>query len=225
MTPVLLKTLSIAALGLLAPVSITLVILLLMSGREGKNGIAFMLGYIGTYTLLGVTLLVLDVNIPRIRGAEHNPILSFVLIGAAAICLVLAIRSWLQKPGAGADPNKPTGFERLIDGVTPVGAFGVAFLVSFINLKNLAIFLAAVSVLLRSDLNLGVQLLMLIPLVFVFCICVMIPVAIYRLYPEQSEEYLNRIEDMINRYSRPLGIGLTFLLSLFLFYRGVSGLL
>ncbi|MEM8858821.1 MAG: GAP family protein [Chloroflexota bacterium] len=225
MTSVLLQTLAVAALGLLAPVSITLVILLLMSGREGRNGIAFMVGYISTYTLLGVVLLVLDVKVARLRSVENSSLTSFVLIGGAILCLIFAVRSWLQKPGTGTNPNRPSGFDRLIDGVTPIGAFGIAALASFVNLKNLAIFVAAVAVLLKSNLNLGIQLLMLIPLVFVFCTCVMIPVAIYRLYPEQSEDYLTRIEDIISRYSRPLGIGLTFLLSLFLFYRGVSGLL
>ena len=225
MTKVLLQTLSIAALGLLAPGSITLVILFLMSGREGKNGIAFMFGYIATYSALGATLLTLDVNVPRIGRAEQSAAISFLLIGFAILFLVLAIRNWMQPPPPEADPDQPTGFARLVNGVTPRGAFGVAFVFAFANLKNLAIFLATVSKLLRSDLNLGSQLLILIPAVFVFCLCVMVPVGIFMLYREQSEDYLNDIKDRLGRYSRPLGIGLTVLLSLFLFYRGFSGLL
>ena len=225
MTKVLLQTLSIAALGLLAPGSITLVILFLMSGREGRNGISFMVGYITTYSLLGVILLALDIKVPRIGSAEQSAAISFVLIGFAILFLILAIRSWLQPPAPEADPNNPSGFARLVKGVTPLGAFGVAFVFAFANLKNLAIFLTTVSKLLRSDLNLGIQLLILIPAVLVFCLCVMIPVGIYLLYREQSEDYLNQIKDGLGRYSRPLGIGLTIILSLFLFYRGVTGLL
>ena len=96
---------------------------------------------------------------------------------------------------------------------------------AIINFKNLAIFLTAVSVLLLSNLPLPTQLTILIPLVLIFCTSVITPVAIYLAFPQHAHNYLGRIKQTIDRYSRPLGIAVTLILGLLFLTRALSGVL
>ena len=84
MLTVLLQALAVAALGLIAPGSITVVILLLMSDRGWRNGLSFALGYIVMYSLIGSGVLVLGVNKTVNSSDEQSMTTSILLL--ATIC-------------------------------------------------------------------------------------------------------------------------------------------
>ena len=231
MITVLLQSLALASVAVLSPGSITIVILLLMSGRglnngHGRglhNGVAFVSGYLVMYSLIGVGVLVLGVNSAETATTEQSLITSLILIGIGIILLAVAVRNW-RKPPPETQTDQPSRFAKLVDGITPLKAFGFACLAAIFNFKNLTIFLSAVSVLWLSDLALATQLVMVIPLVFVFCASVLIPIAIYLLFPDRASDYLNRIKAAISRYSRPLGIAVLLILGCLLLYRGLMGI-
>lgn len=222
MTPVFLQALAVASIGLIAPGSITIVILLLMSDRGWHNGLAFALGYIVMYSLIGVGVLVLGVSAAASSPTEPSVTTAYILIGLAVLLFAVAIRSWRHNPEPATD--EPSRFAKLVDGITPLKSFALAATISVVNVKNLTIFLSAVSVVLLSELLLATKLAMLAPLVLVFCTSVITPVAIYLLFPHRAGDYLNRIKDTISRYSRPLGIAVTLILATLFLYRGISGL-
>jgi threonine/homoserine/homoserine lactone efflux protein len=225
MITVFLQALAVASIGVFAPGSITLVILLLMSDRGWRNGLAFASGYIVMYSLIGVGVLVSGIGSAENAPSQQSPTTSYILIGLGILLLALTIRNWRKKPDLEKDANQPSRFANMVDGITPLKAFGLAAVVSVVNMKNLTIFLSAISVLLFSDLLVATKLTMLIPLVLVFCTSVITPVAIYLLFPKHAHDYLTRIKDAISRYSRTLGIAVTLILGCLLLYRGLTGLL
>lgn len=225
MMTVLLQALAVASIGIVAPGSITLVILLLMSDRGWRNGLAFASGYVVMYSLIGASILVSGVGSAENTPSPQSPTTSYILIGLGVVLIILAIHTGRKKPESPADGNQPARFARLIDGITPIRAFGLAAVVSVVNMKNLTIFLSAVSVLLFSRLALATKLTMLIPLVLVFCTSVITPIAIYLLFPARAYNYLFRIKDAIGRYSRTLGVAVTLILGCLFLYRGLTGLL
>ena len=223
MMAVFLQCIALASVGLVAPASILLVILMLMSEHGWRNGVTFVLGYIVMYGAMGAGILVLGREwVDRITDDQLS-VVSFVLIGLGVICVGLAGYNWFKRP----DPNGQTAkspFEQLVDGITPLRAFIVGAVVTFLNLKNLAIFLSAVSVLLLSDLLLVVQLTMLMVMVVFFCSTTMIPVGICLMYPDRSGEYLGRMKGWIGRHSRPIGVAVTLFIGGYFLYLGIFAL-
>lgn len=222
MLTVLLQSLALASVGIISPGSITIVILLLMSSRGWHNGLAYMFGYVSMYSLIGVLVLVLGVQ----RSADNAPseqtlTTSIFLIALGLLLLALTIRNW-RKPAA-EKSDQPSRFSKIIDSITPLKAFGFAATIAVINLKNLAIFLSAVSVLLLSNLLLPTKLTILVPLVLTFCTSVIAPVIIYVAFPKRANEYLTRIKQTIDNYSRPLGLVMPLILGILLLYRGIFG--
>ena len=225
MLTVLLQSLAVAALGLVSPGSITLVILLLMSDRSWRNGLSFALGYIIMYSLIGASVLILGVNLAENNSTEQSNSISITLLIMGIVLLTVAFRNWRRPPRPPAGSATPSRFSRLVDGITPFKSLALAAIIAVVNVKNLTIFLSAVSVLLLSKLLLPAKLVILIPLVLVFCTSVITPIIIYFTFPDRASDYLTRIKTTIDRYSRPLGITVSLILGIALSYRGISGLL
>ncbi len=222
MITTLLQALAVAALGIPAPISITLVILFLMSSPGWRNGQLFALGYTISYAIIGTLVLLFGGNSVELLRTEPTTTRAYVLIALSVVLMAIAIRNLYQQQTATDDSASQSRFSSLIGPITPAKSFAIAAAVSVINVKNLALFLSAVSVLLLGKMPLPNKLLMLPLVVLTFSMSVIIPVAIYRLYPDKAETYLTWINTTISRYSRPIGIALTFLLSIFFVYRGLA---
>ncbi len=223
MLTVLVQSMALASVGIFSPGSITIVILLLMSDRGWRNGLAYMLGYLSMYALIGVGVLLLGVrNSAENTATEQSLTTSIILIVVGLLLLALTARNW-RKPPATND-GQTSRFSKIIDSITPPKAFAFAATVAIINFKNLAIFLSAVSVLLLSNLLLPTKLTMLIPLVLIFCTSVITPVVIYLAFPDRASDYLMRIKQTIERYRRPLGLIVPSILGILIVMRGISGL-
>jgi hypothetical protein len=106
-----------------------------------------------------------------------------------------------------------------------VKAFGFGALIAVINFKNLALFLTSMSVVILSNLLITEKIFITLLVVLVFCLAVIIPVAIYIVFPRGAKDILNSIKQLINRYSRPIGIWVPLIFGLILLARGLSELL
>lgn len=68
MLPVLIQSLVLASAGLFSVGSITIIILLLMSEHGLHNGLAYMLGYMGGYMLIGVSVILVGYRVAENRN-------------------------------------------------------------------------------------------------------------------------------------------------------------
>lgn len=225
MLPTFLQSLALASAGLIAPGSITLVILLLMSNKGWLNGLSFMIGYIASYSLIGVVVLALEIGFAPNRGGPPTPTAALAMTVLGVVLLVLSISNWRTRPAAPGEHAQPSVFMQLVGEITPVKSFIIAAGFSVVNLKNFVTFIAAASVLGLSPIRLPVKLTLLIPVVLLFCTSVIIPVVIYRAFPERATEVLGSIKDWMARYGRPLLIAILLLLSFFFLSRGVGGIM
>lgn len=226
MYSVFLQALALASVGIISPGSITLMILLLMSDKGLRTALAFAGGYLLMYSAIGIAVLVFGVSIVETNQATvQSPTTSIVLVGVGVLLLLLSLRSWRQSKTQTETTDTNSRFAKLVAGITPLKAFGLAATISLVNVKNLTIFVSAVSVLLLSTLPLSTTLPMLIPLVLTFCTSILAPLTIYLVFPRYAADYLNRIKTAISRYSSQLSWIVTLALGCFLLYRGLSGLL
>jgi threonine/homoserine/homoserine lactone efflux protein len=181
-----------------------------------------MLGYVGGYMLIGVSVTLLGYTVTENSSREEGIFLPVLLIILGLLLLFLTQRNWRKPP---SENNENPRLFTMIDKITPPKAFAFGALVSVINFKNLAIYLSAVSIPLVSDLPLSSKIIIVLVDALVFCSAVIVPVLIYFLFPKQADKLLNRLKQALETHSRPIGIWVPLIFGLIFLIRGISGLL
>lgn len=223
MLPVLLQSMTLAAAGVFSVGSITLVLLLLMSPRGWVSGVAYAAAYTGAYAGIGVAVLLLG------RGAPSGPpgggggtVSSVLLLVLAGLLLWVGQRNRRRAP---APPGEQSRLFRLVDRLTPLRAFGLGLAVSMVNVKNLVIFLSAVSVVVVSGLGTTAGLVVVLVDAVVFSAAVLVPVAVYAASPARARERLGRMRRLLRENARPIGIWVPTVFSIVFGVQGLRGLL
>ena len=214
---VLIQSLILASGGIVSIGSIMIVILLLISDKGWRNGLGYMLGYVSAYTVIGISVVVLSYNYTTSETPSDNPnlMMPILLILMGCLLLWLTQRNWRKEPTT--EESKSPRLFAILDKITPIRAFLFGAVVSTINIKNLAIFLSAVSVLLVSDLVLSSKIVIVLLDVLVFCASVIVPVAIYLLFPATAEERLTSLKHTLESIRALSAFGYRFF-SVFYFY-------
>lgn len=219
MLSVLVQSLLLATSGLLSIGSITLVILLLISDRGWRNGLAYALGYTTAYSLIGVFGVVVGIRAVENTHGEPGFLLPILQMVLGMLLLWLSQRNWRKLPSEEAEEPR---FFSIVSKITPFKALGAGALVSVINFKNLALFLTALTVVIASQLTLAEKIFVALLAALVFCLSVIIPVLIYLIFPARAKHILNIIKQTINRQSRPISIWLPLVFGLIFIMKGIT---
>src|SRR5688572_10207069 len=131
------------ALGIaISPIPIIAVILLLMSPKARGTSVGFLLGWLVGIIVAAAVFTALSSIIPQQDGDGSNPIGGVIKLVLGALLLVLAVGQWRKRPKDGEQPHLPK-WMAAIDTLTPVKGFGLGFLLSAVNPKNLIMGAAA----------------------------------------------------------------------------------
>lgn len=219
MLAVLLQALLLASSGFFSVGSITLVLLLLLSDRGWRNGLGYALGYFSAYTVIG--FVVISLGYRAGSGGQREPGLAtpILLIILGLLLLWMGFRNW-RKPEP--ENPQPPRFFAIVDSITPPKAFAFGALVTVMNVKNLALYLSALSVIMLSDLPLAAKLTLVPPVALTFCLLVLAPVLIYLAAPSQAADLLTRFKHALESRSRSIGIWAPLIFGLIFILRGVS---
>ena len=123
-----------------SPIPIAAVILMLFSARARSNGVAFMVAWV-----LGIGLVTtVVVLIPGLEASDSEPstLTGWIKAVLGIILVLLAAKQWRSRPGPGDEPKTPGWMEK-IDTMKFGGSFGLGFLLSALNPKNLLLAAAA----------------------------------------------------------------------------------
>ncbi|HRJ41776.1 MAG: GAP family protein [Caldilineaceae bacterium] len=219
MLPVLIETLLLASAGILSFGAITLTILLLISDRGWLNGLAFALGYLGGYALLGVAAVMLGYRSTNPSNDGPGVIFPSVLLLLGGLLLWVGWRNSRKPP---VEKPEPPRFFAMVDNISPIRALGFGGLVSVINVKNLALFLTAQSVVILSSLSLAEKIVITLVAALVFSLSVLLPVLIFVSVPRQAAAILNRLKVALDKNSRAIGIWVPLIFGLLFLVVGYS---
>jgi threonine/homoserine/homoserine lactone efflux protein len=207
MSATLLKSLAIASGGMFSFGSILIVILLLGATGGLRKALAYVGGACSGYFLIGMAWLAASdyLTAPATEGARESSGAAWAQLGFGALLLLLGVRTFLKKQVTGEVDAAASPLAK-IDTMRPRELFGVGAMISAVNVKNLAIFLSALSILSTEELELGAQVLGLAAVITVLCSSMITPIALSILFAERASRWLHAGRGWIERNMRALSI-------------------
>jgi len=202
--------------GSIAPPLLLLTILFLGSRRPLPNAGALALGYFATCAAIGVSGLIL------FGGAES--ILSMVgrviSVTVGALLIVLSLRSLLKAP----DPEaSPPGWMESIDFMSPPRAFGIGVALFPLQIKNLAIFVACLNLIVASSLSPEDSILALMLVLLVFAIPVLLLIGLYAAVPRRAATMLGSLQTWMRKNNRAITVVICLVFGAFFLVKGLLG--
>jgi Sap, sulfolipid-1-addressing protein len=202
--------------GSVAPPLLLLTILFLGSQKPLPNASALALGYFTTCAVIGVSGLIL------FGGAESTVAAVGRIISATvgALLIVLGLRSLLDSSDPDASP--PTWMES-INSMSPPRAFGFGMALFPLQVKNLAIFVACLNLIIASSLSPRDSIAALMLVLLVFAIPVLALIGLYAALPHRASTKLGAFQAWMGKNNRAITVALCFVLGTFFLLRGLLG--
>jgi hypothetical protein len=207
----------LAFAGAFSPVLISVCILLLSTGRPLGNAIAYVLGLVFSLIVVGGLALVLFDEPISLAGPRRGigPGLSIALGG---LCLVVALRVYLQVPDPDAPPPK---WLATIESIVPSRAFVFGIVLMATNLKILLIYTIGVAQILGAELSRAASLVTLLIFVLVIQIGVLMPLIVYLRNPQRAGATLRAMRARLDQAYRWLMIVIFVALGCYLIVSGL----
>ncbi len=211
------QALALASGGLLSIGSILIVVILLSSQRGLQKAIAYFFGYSGAYLLIGALVLMVGSQLSSSRGNGLSwlSVVFHFLIGGL---LLFFAQKKLRTPPE--ENPKPPKFLKSLDSMSVSKAAGFGAMVPFLNFKNLAIYLSAVSLLLSSKVPLVQGLLFVVAIDGVFCASVLFPILVYLVFSTQTTPFLQQTRAWLEKNNRVFSIVIMLIFGVFFFGKG-----
>jgi hypothetical protein len=202
--------------GSVAPPLLLLTILFLGSKRPLPNASALALGYFTTCAVIGISGLLL------FGGAESTVATVGRIISATvgALLLVLGLRSLLDSSDPDASP--PRWMESM-NSISPPRAFGFGMALFPLQVKNLAIFVACLNLIIASSLSPQDSIAALMLVLLVFAIPVLVLIGLYAALPQRATTMLGSLQAWMGKNNRAITVALCFVFGTFFLLRGLLG--
>src|SRR5215218_2411892 len=185
--------------GSVAPPLLLLTTLFLGSRRPLLNAAALALGYFTICAVIGISGLVL------FGGAESTISTVGRVISATigALLIVLGLRSLLASPDP--DVSQPRWMES-INAMSPTGAFGFGMALFPLQVKNLAIFVACLNLIIASSLGPQGSIAALMIVLVIFVIPVVALIGLYAAAPQRASTTLGSLQAWMGNNNRAVTV-------------------
>lgn len=183
------ETLGYAVGIAISPIPIAAVILMLFSGRARSNSTAFLAAWIVGIAV--VTAVVVALPGLETDDAAPSTTTGWIKLALGVLLLAVGVRQWGLRPGPGQELAVP-GWMARIDQLRPGAAFGLGFLLSALNPKNLLLAVAAGASLGALPLSIGETVAAVAVFTVIAALTVAVPVVAYLVAGERLDAALDR---------------------------------
>jgi len=178
MIDVIGETLSFAIGVAVSPVPISAVIVMLFTPKAKTNAPTFLIGWVVGLLLVGFVVL---------REGEPSTTSGVIKLVLGVLLLVAGWAAWRKRPEPGETADAPKWMDT-IDGFGIGKSFGIGFLLSAVNPKNLLLVAAAAATIAGAGLSVGEQTGALLIFTSIAASTVAIPVVWYLIVGERADE-------------------------------------
>ncbi|MEJ1154174.1 MULTISPECIES: GAP family protein [Microbacterium] len=185
------------ALGVaISVVPIIAAILMLLSPKAKVTSVGFLLGWIVGIVVAVTAFTLLSSVVPTDSSSGSSPVVGTIQLVLGLLLLVVAVRQWKSRPKAGETPKLPK-WMKAIDNVTFFSAFGLAFLLSAVNPKNLLLAVSAGVSIGTAGLDAGSTVIVIVIFVVIAASTVAVPVIAYLIAPTKLRAPLDKMREWL----------------------------
>lgn len=177
----------------ISPVPIIAVILMLFTAKAASNSLSFLAGWVIGLSVVGVIVLALGLESSE---GEESTTSGWIKIVIGVLFLGLAWKQWSSRPTGDEQPTMP-GWMQAIDQFTAPKSFGIGFLLSAVNPKNLGLTITAMAKVSASGLSTGEEIGTLVVFVVIASLTVAAPVVLNLILGSKAQPTLTTMKDWL----------------------------
>ncbi|WP_345763755.1 GAP family protein [Diaminobutyricibacter sp. McL0608] len=210
------------ALGIaISPIPIIAAILMLLSPRAKGTSVGFLLGWVVGIIVALVVFILLSSIIPASDPTAAKPIAGWIKIILGALLLLLAAQQWRKRPRPGQEAVLP-GWMKAIDSMNAGKGFGLGFLLSAVNPKNLLMAVAAGLAIGSAALTIGQTVIASAIFVVIAASTVLVPVVAYLIASKQMAAPLERLRVWLVHHNAAIMTTLLLVIGVVLIGKGIA---
>ncbi|MFE6254176.1 GAP family protein [Agromyces sp. NPDC057865] len=162
----------------ISPIPIIAAILMLLSPKAKGTSVGFLLGWVIGIVVAVVVFTLLSSVLPEQDPDAAKPVSGVIKIVLGVLLLLLAIRQWRSRPKPGEEPPLPKWMSA-IDDMNAGRGFGLGFLLSAVNPKNLIMAVGAGITIGTGGLTVGEDVIAILVFTLIAASSVAVPVIAY----------------------------------------------
>jgi threonine/homoserine/homoserine lactone efflux protein len=207
----------------ISPVPIIAIILMLGTPRARSTGPAFALGWLAGLTVVGMVVLVIASGSDASSSGEPATWVGVLKLVLGLLFLLLAAKQWRGRPRPGQEAELPKWMQT-IDTFTAGKAVGIGVLLSGVNPKNLALTIAAATVIAQAEISSGQEAVALAIFIVVGSLTILAPVGIYFALGAEAKRILDDLKGWMSSHNAAIMTVLLLVLGAKLTGDGIGGL-
>ena len=207
----------------ISPVPIIAIILMLGTPRARSTGVAFAVGWLAGLTIAGAVMLAVASGNADSSSGEPATWASVLKLGLGVLFLLLAGKQWRGRPQPGQEPTMPKWMQT-IDTFTAGKSLGVGVLLSGLNPKNLALTIAAATLIAQAGLSQGEEAGVLAVFILLGSLTILGPLAVYFALGSRAKEILGGMKTWMSAHNAAIMTVLLLVLGAKLIGDGIGGL-
>jgi Sap, sulfolipid-1-addressing protein len=204
----------------ISPVPIIAVILMLFSQRARVNGPVFLLGWVLALAVVSGVVYVASDQSGAGADSTVSDSISWGKILLGVLLLLLAVRSWRDRPAPGTNPEMPKWMAGL-DDLPPGKALGLGLLLAGVNPKNLILTLGAAAGLAQLGVSTAAATTSLVVFVTVGSLTIAGPVVYYLLGGKRAQAALEEVKGWLGAHNAAVMAVLFLVLGVNLVAKGI----
>ena len=219
MSDILISFIPLAA-GAIAPVMIMAVILILSAKGGLPKAFSFILGRVLAYTVWGVLLLALADKLSDDTGEASTA--SLVIKSILGLLLVVkAVRTFVGEDDPDAPPPK---WMTALDKASPLALFGIAIVLSIIQVRFVILMMAGTSSIAGAGLSSSQVVVAMVFLVLAVIWPQLLPILVYLIMGKKAESVLSSMNVWLTRNQRMVNVVVLGLFGIVLLAQSLPGL-
>ncbi len=223
MNTLLLDLLPLMLAAALVPLYPILLLLVLLGEGGLRTASAFVAGLLAVRLAQGVLFgWVFGAAAEAYPDDGPQIIASTLLLVVGLLLLLAAFKKWRKQP----DPEEPTPqWMAALGRLSPLKALGAGAAIMAVDVKQLVLTLTAIDLIQGAAVGAASAAALYLFYTVAVQVFVLLPLLVYAVAPQRADKPLRAAQDWLERYNRPILIGVSLVFGLWFLAKGVTGLM